>query len=108
MGNYLEDCATVDVQARPTAYALAISSLGEFNSLTGGTSTDPVAEGNDYYYRFEIRAWEGSSGPQTNVTLNVTRTLGNSTFAGSARRAWTLRWSLTPTGPSAPRPTRPC
>ena len=102
MGNYLEDCATVDVQARPTAYALAISSLGEFNSLTGGTSTDPVAEGNDYYYRFEIRALEGSSGPQTNVTLNVTRTLGNSTFAGSGTKGVDFEVELDPDGPFGP------
>ncbi|SDF52081.1 conserved repeat domain-containing protein [Thermus arciformis] len=102
VGNYLEDCATVDVQARPTAYALAISSLGEFNSLTGGTSTDPVAEGSDYYYRFEVRAWEGSSGPQNNVTLQLTRTAGNSTFAGTGVKGVDFEVELDPDGPFGP------
>ncbi len=102
VGNYLEKCATVVVQPRPTAYALAISSLGEFTSLTGGTSTDPVANGSEYVYRFEIRAWEGSSGPQTNVTLQLTIPLGagNSTFAGSGVKGVDFEVELDPDGPS--------
>lgn len=82
-GNYIESCATVTVQERPTQYALAISSLGEFDSLAGGNSTDPVVEGSTYYYRFDVRAWEGSSGPQTNVTLSVSLS-GNSQFSGTS------------------------
>lgn len=83
VGNYIQSCADVTVNPRPTQYALAISSLGEFDSLAGGNSTDPVVEGSTYYYRFDVRAWEGSSGPQTNVTLTVNRTAGSSTFAGT-------------------------
>ncbi len=60
VGNYLQSCSTVQVNRRPTAYALAISSNGEFDRLTGGSPTDPVADGSEYYYRFEVRAWEGS------------------------------------------------
>lgn len=104
VGNYLESCATIEVEGRPTAYALAISSLGEFNSLTGGNSTDPVAEGSEYYYRFEIRAWEGSSGPQTNVTLDVNRILGNSTFAGTGTKGVDFEVELDPDGPFGPAP----
>jgi len=107
VGNYLEKCATVVVQPRPTAYALAISSLGEFTSLTGGTSTDPVANGSEYVYRFEVRAWEGSSGPQTNVTLQLTRTAGNSTFAGSGVKGVDFEVELDPDGPFGPAPYAP-
>lgn len=84
VGNYLQSCATVIVEPRPTDFALGISSLGEFDSLVGGNPTDPVVQGSDYYYRFDVRAWEGSTGPQTNVTLTVTRTAGNSTFPTGA------------------------
>lgn len=104
VGNYLESCATIEVEGRPTAYALAISSLGEFDSLTGGNSTDPVAEGSEYYYRFEIRAWEGSSGPQTNVTLDVNRIAGNSTFAGTGTKGVDFEVELDPDGPFGPAP----
>lgn len=102
VGNYLEDCATVEVRSRPSAYALAISSLGEFNSLTGGTSTDPVAQGSDYYYRFEVRAWEGSSGPQDNVTFQLARENGNSTFAGTGVKGVDFEVELDPDGPFGP------
>ncbi|BDG29673.1 carboxypeptidase regulatory-like domain-containing protein [Thermus thermophilus] len=104
VGNYWESCATIEVEGRPTAYALAISSLGEFDSLTGGTSTDPVAEGSEYYYRFEIRTWEGSSGPQNNVTLQLTRTAGNSTFAGTGTKGVDFEVELDPDGPFGPAP----
>jgi len=107
VGNYLEDCAAVVVEPRPTAYALAISSLGEWTSLTGGTSTDPVADGAEYVYRFEIRAWEGSSGPQTNVTLQLTVTAGNSTFAGSGVKGVDFEVELDPDGPFGPAPYAP-
>ena len=107
VGNYLEKCATVVVEPRPAAYALAINSLGEFTSLTGGTSTDPVANGSEYVYRFEIRAWEGSSGPQTNVTLQLTRTAGNSTFAGSGVKGVDFEVELDPDGPFGPAPYAP-
>jgi uncharacterized repeat protein (TIGR01451 family) len=107
VGNYLEKCARVVVDARPTAYALAISSLGEFTSLTGGTSTDPVADGAEYVYRFEVRAWEGSSGPQTNVTLQLTRTAGNSTFAGTGVKGVDFEVELDPDGPFGPAPYAP-
>jgi uncharacterized repeat protein (TIGR01451 family) len=107
VGNYLEKCAEVVVQPRPTAYALAISSLGEFTSLTGGTSTDPVANGSEYVYRFEIRAWEGSSGPQNNVTLQLTITAGNSTFAGSGVKGVDFEVELDPDGPFGPAPYAP-
>jgi uncharacterized repeat protein (TIGR01451 family) len=107
VGNYLERCATVVVQPRPAAYALALSSLGEFTSLTGGTSTDPVANGSEYVYRFEIRAWEGSSGPQTNVTLQLTRTAGNSTFAGTGVKGVDFEVELDPDGPFGPAPYAP-
>jgi uncharacterized repeat protein (TIGR01451 family) len=107
VGNYLEDCATVVVEPRPTAYALAISSLGEWTSLTGGTSTDPVADGAEYVYRFEVRAWEGSSGPQTNVTLQLTRTAGNSTFAGTGVKGVDFEVELDPDGPFGPAPYAP-
>ncbi|ULR40937.1 PEGA domain-containing protein [Thermus sp. NEB1569] len=108
VGNYLEACASVTVQERPTQYALGISSLGEFNNLTGGTATDPVGNGSDYVYRFEIRAWEGSTGPQTNVTLTLTRTAGNSTFAGTTGvKGVDFEVELDPDGPfgSAPYQT---
>jgi uncharacterized repeat protein (TIGR01451 family) len=107
VGNYLEECATVVVGQRPTAYALAISSLGEWTSLTGGTSTDPVADGAEYVYRFEVRAWEGSSGPQTNVTLQLTRTAGNSTFAGTGVKGVDFEVELDPDGPFGPAPYAP-
>jgi uncharacterized repeat protein (TIGR01451 family) len=107
VGNYLEECATVVVQERPTQYALAISSLGEWTSLTGGTSTDPVANGAEYVYRFEVRAWEGSSGPQNNVTLQLTRTAGNSTFAGTGVKGVDFEVELDPDGPFGPAPYAP-
>ena len=107
VGNYLEKCAIVTVQGRPTQYALAISSLGEWTSLTGGTSTDPVADGAEYVYRFEVRAWEGSSGPQTNVTLQLTRTAGNSTFAGTGVKGVDFEVELDPDGPFGPAPYAP-
>jgi uncharacterized repeat protein (TIGR01451 family) len=107
VGNYLEKCATVVVNPRPAAYALAISSLGEFTSLTGGTPTDPVANGAEYVYRFEVRAWEGSSGPQTNATLQLTRTAGNSTFAGTGVKGVDFEVELDPDGPFGPAPYAP-
>jgi uncharacterized repeat protein (TIGR01451 family) len=107
VGNYLEKCAIVSVQERPTAYALSISSLGEFTSLTGGTSTDRVADGAEYVYRFEVGAWEGSSGPQTNVTLQLIRTAGNSTFAGSGVKGVDFEVELDPDGPFGPAPYAP-
>ncbi len=105
VGNYLQACATVVVQPRPAQYALGISSLGEFTQLTGGNSTDPVANGAEYFYRFEVRAWEGSTGPQTNVTLQLTRMLGgNSTFAGSGVKGVDYEVELDPDGPFGPAP----
>lgn len=104
VGNYLEACASVTVKERPTQYALAISSLGEFNNLTGGTSTDPVGNGSDYVYRFEIRAWEGSTGPQNDVTLTLTLTAGGSTFQGTGVKGVDYEVELDPDGPFGPNP----
>jgi hypothetical protein len=66
-----------------------------------------VADGAEYVYRFEVRAWEGSSGPQTNVTLQLTVTTGNSTFAGSGVKGVDFEVELDPDGPFGPAPYAP-